>query len=180
MVALAVANALNLQKSRRLQAELEVKNARLGLLLDLTNNMAASLELHEVLRQVTIGARRLTRSDVALLGLQDLENGRWQVKAFAPDDTLLDDEEADVLAEILGARVLSTGKPWTGNADIAARINATANSATAAAGCQNSCALPRLTRGRVFGILALASCEDDPYASAEIHHLRHLSGDAAM
>ena len=180
MVALAVANALNLQKSRRLQAELEVKNARLGLLLDLTNNMAASLELHEILRQVTIGARRLTRSDVALLGLQDLENGRWQVKAFAPDDTLLDDEEADVLAEILGARVLSTGKPWTGDADIAARINATANSETAAAGFQNSCVLPLLSRGRVLGILALGRCEDTPYASDEIEYLMHLSGQGAM
>jgi formate hydrogenlyase transcriptional activator len=178
MVALAVANALNMEKSHRLHAELEAMNARLGLLVELTKSMAADLRLPEVLRHVTIGAHRLIRSDFALLSLHDFESGRWHLKAFAPDDTLLEDQEADVLAEIFGSRVLSTGKPWTGDPDIDAHIHATANLETA--GFKNSCVLPLLSRERVLGVLALGRCEDTPYTSDEVDFLMHLSRQAAM
>lgn len=181
MVALAVANALNLEKSRRLQSELEAKNAQFGLLFDLTNSMAAHLELREILKQVTLGARQHTRSDAALLALQDLESGRWQVKAFAPvDDTMLDDEAANVLAEILFARLPSKGKPWTGNPYVPAHIDATANLESAAAGFQNSCVLPLGNGDRVLGILALGRPENAPYTSDELDYLMYLCGQVTM
>jgi hypothetical protein len=57
------AHALNLEKSVPAQGELEVKSARLGLLRELTNNLASSRALNDVLREATDRTRRLMRSD---------------------------------------------------------------------------------------------------------------------
>ena len=98
-VAPVVAHALNLEKSRRSQAEAETKSARLRLLRELTNSLASNQDLNDVLREVTDRTRRLMRSDFALLGLLDMESGRLQVNAFdLADNMLLEEEAVDALA----------------------------------------------------------------------------------
>jgi len=83
--------------------------ARLRLLLDLTNSMVAQVELNDVLREVTIGARRLMQSDFALLGLLDSQSGRLRVNAFEfVDDSVLDAEAVNSFGEALAAHLFST------------------------------------------------------------------------
>jgi formate hydrogenlyase transcriptional activator len=181
MVALAVVNALNVERSRHAQSELETQNARLALLLDLTNGIAANRGLDDVLRQVTNGTRRITQSDVAVLGLADPTCGRLLLKAFAPpDDVILDEETADRLLEIVGTRVLATGKSWTGNADLFLHMGENGNSKRAAAAITASCVLPLVGHERVLGILAMSRCEDSPYTSDEVDFLMHASGQVAV
>jgi len=181
LVAPAIAHAVDLERSRGAQAELEVKSARLKLLLELTNSLAANQELSGVLREATVGTRRLMRSDLALLGLLDSESGRVHVNAFDfPDDTMFDERTVDSLAEVLGGRVLATGKPWTGNAPAFAGMDVTADSKWTAAGFKNSCVLPLVSRDQVLGILALSKREEAPYTPDEIGFLMQLSGQLAM
>jgi hypothetical protein len=124
-VAPVVAYVRNFEKSEGAQAELEVKSARLRLLRELTNSLASNQDLNDVLREVTDRTRRLMRTDLALLGLLDLESGRFQVNAFElPDDMPLDEEAVDALVGALGTRVLDTGKPWTGASGELARVDA--------------------------------------------------------
>src|SRR6267142_3425943 len=179
-VALAVANALNLERSRDAQSELEVKRARLRLLFDLTNTVADNLELNDVLRDVTIGTRRLTRSDFAVLGLLDRESSRLHFNAFdASDDAMLDQEVLASWGEMLGAPVLSTGKPWTGNAADFAQMDVKAESKSAAAGIRSSCVLPLVSRDQVLGILAMGRREDSAYTPDEVELLVQVSSHVA-
>src|SRR5260370_39740603 len=64
-----------------LQSELDLKSARLQLLLDITNSMVAHVELNDLLRDVTIGARRLMQSDFAILALLDSQRGLLRANA---------------------------------------------------------------------------------------------------
>jgi formate hydrogenlyase transcriptional activator len=180
-VAMAVANALNLEKSRRASSELDVKSARLRLLLGLTNSVAANLELNDLLREVTVGARRVIRSDFAIVGLLDADGGRLQVHAFdSPHDTMLDKEAADSLGESLAAHVLATGKPWAGRTEEFARRDAEGDPKWAAAGFKNSCVLPLVGRDQILGVLALAKREDAAYTQDEVDFLMQLSSQVAM
>src|SRR5215469_4567540 len=136
-------HALNLEKSRREQAELELRSARLKLLRELTNSLASNHDLDDLLREVTGRMRPLMLSDFALLGLLDMESGRLQVNAFdLSDDIPLDEEALDVLVGILGAQVLDTGKPWTGTSGELARVDATSVPLWLTAGMQRVCVLP--------------------------------------
>ena len=175
-----VAHALNLEKSRRAQAEAEIKSARLRLLRELTNSLASNQDLNDVLRGVTDRTRRLMRSDFALLGLLDMESGRLQVNAFdLPVDMPLDEQAVDALAGALGARVLDTGKPWTGTSGELARVDATTAPLWATAGLEKICVLPLMSRGQALGILAAGRREDMAYTADETDFLVQVSRQLA-
>ncbi len=169
-----------LETSRR-ESELDVTNARLRLLLDLTKSMVATVELNNVLRKVTVGARRVMRSDVAVVALLDSETGRLHASAFDfSEGTMLDDEAVNSSVEIQGARVFSTGKPWAGHAGDLVQIGVEADPKWAAAGFRNSCVLPLATRDQVLGILALSKRERTGYTQDEVDFLAQVSSQAAI
>jgi formate hydrogenlyase transcriptional activator len=179
-VALVVSNALHLEKSRRTQSELDVKTARLNLLLDLTQSVVANLELNHLLKQVTVGARLVIPSDFAIVGLFDSESGRSQVNAFdLPDNTTLDNVAVDSLGDILGALVFSAGKPWSGNAIELAAIQ-DCDPKFAAAGFKNAWVLPLVGRDQFLGILAMGKRDETPYAQEELDFLMQVSSQVAL
>src|SRR6266496_303995 len=102
----------------RTQSELGVQSARRKLLSDLTDGVMANLKVNDLLREVTLGIRRVIPSDFALLSLLESESGRVCVTACdMAKDTMLAKEAVDSLGEMFRARVFSTGKPWVGNSE---------------------------------------------------------------
>ena len=168
---------------RFLQSQLDLKSARLRLLLDLTNSMVARVEISDLLREVTIGARRLMQSDFAILGLLDSQSGRLRVNAFEfADDTTLDAEAVNSFGETLAARVFSTGKPWTGiSADLVVGMDLNDDLKWAAVGFKSGCCiLPLVIRDRVLGILALGKRGKTAYTQDEVDFLTQVSGQIAI
>lgn len=165
--------------SRR-ESELDVKSARLRLLLDLTNSMVAAVELNDVLREVTIGVRRLMRSDVAVVALLDSETCRPRVNAFDfSDDATLDDEAVNSIGQALGAHVFSTRKPWTGSVE-SAQICVSFDPKWAAAGFRYNCVLPLISRDQILGILAIGKREETGYTQDEVDFLMQVSSQVAI
>jgi len=166
-----------------LQSELDLGSARLQLLLDLTNSMVAHVELNDLLRDVTIGTRRLMQSDFAILALLDSQSGLLRVNAseFA-DDSMLDAGAVNSFVETLAAHVFSTGKPWTGiSAGLVVGLDLNDDLKWAAVGFKSGCCiLPLVIRGRVVGILALGKREKIAYTQDEIDFLTQVSGQMAI
>src|SRR5271165_1027429 len=102
-VSLAVANVLHVERSRSAQSELCVMCERLKLLQELTNSLVANPNLDDLLTGVTAGARRVIRSDFAILGLLVPEGARLQNTFDVGDDVTLDRKSADALGEMLAA-----------------------------------------------------------------------------
>src|SRR5947208_2787347 len=71
-IALAFDDALNFTALRRASEELQTKNERLQLLLDITNQVVSNLELREVLRAISRHLRRVMQCDYAGLSLPDI------------------------------------------------------------------------------------------------------------
>ncbi len=134
------------------------------------------------LREVTVEARRAIPSDFAMVGLLDTESGRMQVNAFdLSDDTMLDEEALDALAEMLGARGFLTGKPFAGKAeDIFPQMDMECDPKLAAAGLKNICVLPLVGRDQVLGILAMGKREENAYTQNELDFLMQVSRQVAM
>jgi formate hydrogenlyase transcriptional activator len=168
---------------RFLQSELDLKSAQLRLLLDLTNSMAAHVEINFLLREVTIGARRLTQSDFAILGLLDSKGGGLRVNSFEfAGETMLDAEAVNSFAEMLAAHVFPTGKPWTGiSADLVVGADLNDDLKWAALGFKSGCCiLPLLIGDQVLGILALGKRERTAYTQDEVDFLTQVSGQIAI
>ena len=169
-----------LERSLRAQSEADAKAARLTLLLDLANSVASRLETDDLLREMAASARGVGRSDFALAGLLDSESGRLHIKAFdLPVHIRLDEEVESSLAEVLGDRVFSTGKPWVGKTDEFAEAD-TEEDPKWAAGFRNICALPLISRDRVVGVLALGKRDEKSYTQDEVDFLKDASSLLAL
>jgi formate hydrogenlyase transcriptional activator len=80
-LAMAIDASLNFETSRRAQLELERQNSRLKLLLDLTNRVTSSLDLHELLRSTAASIRELMDCDYVPIGLRDANSEKFQIYA---------------------------------------------------------------------------------------------------
>ncbi len=180
-VALAIFHALSRERSQRAQSELEVQSARLKVLGVLTNGVMANLPVNDLLREVTVGIRRVIPSDLAMVGLLDSEGDRVGVSACdMAEDNMLAKEAVDVLGEMFGARVFCSGKPWVGSSEESDQLDAEGDSKWAVAGFRNSCVVPLAGRDRMLGILALGKHEDAAYTHDEIDFLLHVSSQVAV
>jgi formate hydrogenlyase transcriptional activator len=180
-VALAIANTLNLESARRAQSVLEAKSAQLRMLLDLTSSLAAMPELEEVLKKVTMGTRRIMRSDLAIMVLLDREIGQLRVKAFDfSEDAALDDEALNSLGKTFGGLASSTGKAWTCSTDDLARNGVAAHPQWIAAGFRHCCVMPLSNRDRVPGLLILSKREDAGYTQDEVDFLAQVCNQVAI
>jgi formate hydrogenlyase transcriptional activator len=159
----------------------DAQGSRLKLLLELTNRVAANLELDGLLREVTVGARAVIRSDFALAGLLDSGSGRLEVNALdVPEGAPLVEEARSWLGEVLEGRLFSTGKPCVGKTEEFARTNTNDDREWPAAGFRNICALPLASQGRVLGVLALGRREERSYTQEEVDFLMQVSSLVAL
>ena len=126
---------------------------------------------------MTVGARLVVWSDIAMVGLSDPEGGRCHVSAFdLHRDAVLDTSTVDSLADSLAAHVLPTGKPWAG----AGEEFALTGGALSLTAVKHACALPLVSRDKTFGILAAGRREDIAYTQDDIEFLTLLSSQVAM
>src|SRR5580704_15507255 len=150
---------------RMQQPEVDVKSARLKLLLELTNSVASRLELGDLLKKVSMGARRVVTSDFGFAGLVDSRTGRLNSNAFdSSADEPLAEAASTLLGEVLAEQVFTTGKPWVGKAEELAGTDPAEDSKCVAHGFSNVCALPLTGRDHVLGVLAVCKREDTAYA----------------
>lgn len=74
-IAVAIDDALHLQALQETQTELEHRNQRLQLLLDVNNSVAAKLELRDLLLAISANVRRVMHADSVGVALPDPASG---------------------------------------------------------------------------------------------------------
>ena len=161
-IALAFDDALNLAALRRATEELQSKNARLQLLLDVTNQVVANLELRDLQRAISQDVRRVMQCDYAGLSLPDAENKQLRLyavdfpdgKGFLQEDLLYSIEGSPSGTAFRTMKPLTLQSPFTGwlhfpIVQIAVRE-----------GLKSFCFLPLITRNRALGTLVLARLLD--------------------
>jgi len=179
-VSLAVANVLHLEKSRSARSELCVTCERLKLLEELTESLADNPKIDDLLTGVTASARRVIRSDFAMLGLLNSDTGQ-SLNAFnLRDGITIERKVIDSLGELLAARVFSKSKSGAGTAEDPTPMCVDGDRIWVEAGFKRGCLLPLVTRGQTLGILAMGRIENTIYSQDEIEFLLLLSRQVAM
>jgi formate hydrogenlyase transcriptional activator len=174
-VAMAVDNALS-------HAELEHAQDRLELLIEVTNRVASSLDLRDVLSAVMATSRRVMRSDSAVVALPDQGSGQLRACAldFPGGQEILQEGELIPLEETLAGHVFRSGEPWVGDVDDLLRMGLEANAQWIALGFKVGCVLPLVSRNRVLGTLGLRRRDDNAYTEDEVQFLMQVANQIAI
>jgi len=174
-VALALDNALSHEQLREEQD-------RLTLLLELTNSLVSNLELRDVLTAVMRSARRVMRSDSAVVALPDADAGH--LRAYALDcqngrDILEEGALIDAQGTV-AAHVFRTGKAWVGRVADVLESGLELNPKWLELGFTVGCVLPLASRHRILGTLGLRRREDKVYTEDEINFLMQVANQIAV
>ncbi len=173
-IALAVDDALNFEASRKAQEQLK-------LLLDLTNSVVSTLELRDLLRNISANLRRVMQCDFVGVGLPDSGTTSY-LRLYAidfPESKGFIKEE--ILIPIEGTPpgvVFKTGEPFA--AKIRDAVDMSPSSSAFAEGFTVGCVLPLTSRGRIHGVLSLARREENVFGRDEVEFLMQVASQIAI
>lgn len=182
-LALAIDSALNLEASRNAQAELERKNERLELVLDLTNRVVSNLELRDLLREVAGNVRRVMKCDVAGVALPEDEGSYFRFYALDfPDGKgfLTEDTRIPIEGSPLGAAFQSGQVELRGQAQIREDCPEACTNQALREGLKSGCFLPLASRNRKLGVLALSRFAPVAFTPDEIEFLTQIARQVAI
>ena len=165
----------------RARAELETKNQRLKLLLDVTNQVVSNLELRDLLQAVSASVRRVMECDG--VGIMLPEANGQQLRLHA-----LDFPECQHSGK--GEHVVEVGNSPEGTAfrsGQAVVVNhadlSGAKPAEDTAGCngiESSCFVPLMSRNGSVGVLLLARLGQGEFSQDDVEFLGQVAGQIAI
>jgi formate hydrogenlyase transcriptional activator len=173
-IALAFDNALNFR-------DLQNKNERLELLLDLTNQLVSKLELRDLLRNIAGAVRRILHCDVVGVALADADEKELRVEGldFAESKGFLQEEMTIPWQSEVGA-VYRTGRPLLLQGENQPSPVNPDYDFRSLEGIKCSCLLPLMTRERVLGVLGVSRRTTTPFSDDEVNVLTQVANQIAL
>jgi len=181
-IALAFDDAMNFAALRRTSEELQSKNDRLRLLLDVTNQVVSNLELRDLLRAVSHDVRRVMQCDYAGLSLPDGENKQLRLYAldFPEGKGFLQEELVYLMEGTPSGTAFRTMKPLTLRSPFTGWLNYPIVQIAVREGLKSVCCLPLISRNRAIGVLVLGLLRDDAFSQADISFLSQVANQIAL
>ena len=181
-VAVAVDNALNFEQAQSVQQQLQNERDRLGLLLEITNTIVSSLDLHELLNAVSASLKRLVPHEYASLSLYDPETQRLQIHAldFPVSKGLLKEGLWVPVEGSPTGRAIMSGKPTLINRADMAQFGSDIARRILGEGLKSAYCLPLISHGRALGTLVVASLREEHFPEKDAELLRHIGNQVAI
>jgi formate hydrogenlyase transcriptional activator len=181
-IALAFDDALNFAALRRASEELQSKNDRLRLLLDVTNQVVSNLELRDLLRAISQDVRRVMQCDYAGLSLPDAENKQLRLYAvdFPESKGFLQEELVYSIEGSPSGTAFQSMKPLTLRSPFTGWVNYPIVQKAVREGLKSFCFLPLISRNRAIGTLVLGRLRDDAFTQADISFLAQVANQIAL
>jgi formate hydrogenlyase transcriptional activator len=181
-MALAFDDAMNFAALRRASEELRSKNDRLRLLLDVTNQVVANLELRDLLRAISQDVRRVMQCDYAGLSLPDAENKNLRLYAvdFPEGKGFLQEDLVYSMEGSPSGTAFRTMKPMTLRSPFTGWLHYPIVQIAVREDLKSFCFLPLLSRNRALGTLVLARLRDDAFSQADVEFLSQIANQIAL
>jgi formate hydrogenlyase transcriptional activator len=185
-IALAFDDASNFTALRRASEELQRKNERLQLLLQVTNQVVSNLELREVMRAISRDVRRVMQCDHAGLSLpdsQDKEKLRLYALDFPESKGFIKEELTYSMDRSPSGTAFRTMKPMTLQSPFTGWVEGPVAPIVQIAlreGLKSICCLPLISRNRAIGVLVLGRLRDDAFTEDDIHFLSQIASQVAL
>jgi formate hydrogenlyase transcriptional activator len=171
------------QPRKTAHSELESENARLQLLLNLTNRITSNLEFQDLLRAISANIREVMHCEAVAIYLADSASGSFTVHALDyPQGKGLFKEGLRLTPPMNDPlrRAFDTLNPVIVNTDDAVDIHPEGYEITVAEGFKNHFFIPLASHGRVLGVLAVGHTTEARFMPEEIEFLSQASGQIAI
>lgn len=180
-IALAIDDALHSQALQQTQCELEQRNQRLQLLLDVNNSIAANLQLRDLLLAISSNVRRVMQADFVGVALPDpAASGALRGYAYESFQGVWGPVSPQFLHEKSGPVIaFRTGKPVVLHTHAIQQLPLEKDEFRQL-GIKEACSLPLVSRGEILGSLDLGRARDAAFTADEIDFLSQIAKQVAI
>lgn len=180
-LAIAVDNALSHQEARSYQDQLQRERDRLRLVLDVNNQIAPNLDLHNLLRSVSGNIRRVMQCDAVGVLLHDRKISalRGYALDFPGSRGFVLEGAIFPLESSLAGQVVRSGQAWSGAMEEIPNGLLSSQRARAE-GLKYVCILPLTCQDRVLGVLGLARVAEPPFEPGDVELLCQVAKQIAI
>src|SRR4029450_5238273 len=164
-------------------SELQSENARLQLLLNLTNRITSNLELQDLLRAISANIREVMHCEAVAIYLADSASGSFTVHAVDYPQGKGFFKEGLRLTPPMNAplrRAFDTLKPVIVNTDDVVDIHPEGYKITVTEGFKSHFFVPLASHGRVLGVLAVGHTTEAVFRPEDVEFLSQARGQIAM
>ena len=181
-VAVAVDNVLHDESAQTAQQQLARERDRLRLLLEVNNAVVTTLNLRQLLNNVSASLRRLVKHEYASLSLYDPETQRLQIHAldFPVSKGLIGEGLWVPIKGAAHGRALTSRQPVFMTRGDVEQLDSDIARRFVAEGLRSTCILPLVSRGRPLGTLAVASLQEETFPQKDAELLQHVANQIAI
>jgi len=178
-IAVAIDDALHSQALQETKAELEKRNERLQLVLDVNNSIASSLHLRELLLAISANVRQVMQADFVGVALPDAAGVLRGYAYESPEGPGPARKQAGFHESAGPVLAFRTGKPVVLHASsLGERIPESDDFRQL--GMQEACSLPLTSRGRILGSLDLGRTREAAFTNDEVEFLTQIANQVAI
>jgi formate hydrogenlyase transcriptional activator len=181
-IAVAVENALNFQEAQSAQQQLTKERDQLRLLLDVSNAIVSTLDLHELLATVASCVRRVMPYEYASLALYDSESNTLRIHALDFESVtgyLQEGLRVRVEDAPSGLALMKRETLLLNRAEVE-KIDSDFVRGVLGEGFQSGCFVPLIAHGRPLGVLVVASGTKTTFPQSDADALQPVANQIAI
>jgi formate hydrogenlyase transcriptional activator len=181
-VAVAVDNALNLERAQAYQRQLAQERDRLRVLLEVNNAMVSKLDLRALLNAISASLRRVIHHEYTSLALYEEDKNQMRVLAldFPQGKGLIHEEMLVPLDGSIAGSAFQNRRPVVLDHAAMGRFDSPTSRLMRDEGVRSVVSMPLITHDRALGTLSLASLRDAAFQQGDVDLLVQVAGQVAI
>src|ERR1700681_4192669 len=181
-VAVAVDNALNLERAQAYQRKLGQERDRFRVLLEVNNAIVSKLDLRSLLNAISASLRRVIHHEYTSLALYEEDKNRMRVLAldFPQGKGLIHEEMLVPLDGSIAGSAFRNRRPVVLDHTAMEGFDSPTSRLMRDEGVRSVASMPLITHDRVLGTLSLASLRDAAFEQGDVDLLVQVSGQVAI
>jgi formate hydrogenlyase transcriptional activator len=181
-VAVAVDNALNLERAQAYQRQLAQERDRLRVLLEVNNAIVSKLDLRALLNAISASLRRVIHHEYTSLALFEEDKNKMRVLAldFPQGKGLIHEEMLVPLDGSIAGSAFRSRRPVVLDHSAMGGFDSPTSRLMRDEGVRSVVSMPLITHDRALGTLSLASLRDGAFEQGDVDLLVQVAGQVAI
>lgn len=182
LVAVAVENTLNRNSMEAAERHLTRERDYLSTLLEVNNAVASHLNLKDLFIAIFHSLRRVLGHEGTSIHLYNADRQTFRLQAFDfPDGQAVRDQDMErPINHSPAARVILSQQPILFSSETLNQFSHEDVTRLAEHGLKSGCCLPLVSRGKLLGVLTLASKGDAAFVQADLTFLTQVANQIAI
>jgi formate hydrogenlyase transcriptional activator len=179
-ISIAAANSVNFEKAVTAEREVRKERDRSKLLLDINNALVSHLDLHDVVKAISVSLRQVLQHDFVGLALYDPATGKMATRAMDSASQPIGEGVPYLPEGTVGGLAFKTGRPVYLERPDPARFSSPFTRGFFERGLKTIFSVPVTAHDRKLGVLTIASSNENAFTDSDRNLFQEITNQVSI